>query len=247
MNSRMATVIGTLLLLACAATGWAGLVPEEYRSTDLGGRVLLGRLSHSELDGLAAKPGIGEVFNAASWDGQQLGTQWAFSCGAQVETPAVKRELDSRGDGYVWTDHRFVGGRFFLAADGPWDRRGMVAGKLYETRMAVTETYVTHKRVRVDLALEGYGMDENGGWVRWLVNKCLAWGETGEGRMPLAYPLLLDTACQPTRDDGYWYEMGEITIKIESRSPARLLDGEGGDVPAPARPSTWGAVKAIYR
>ena len=116
----------------------------------------------------------------------------------------------------------------------------------------VTETYEWAKVTKVEMLVEAWGMDQHGRAVRFVISKCLIWGDTDLGRMPPTYPPLLDAACQPTRTEGYWYEVGGITIKIDRKSALTTLDSGStesatGDAPAAARPSSWGAIKVVYR
>jgi len=53
--------------------------------------------------------------------------------------------------------------------------------------------------------------------------------------MPPNYPALIDPACNPARTLGAWWDFFSISISLTP------------DCATPAKPSTWGSLKAIYR
>ena len=53
--------------------------------------------------------------------------------------------------------------------------------------------------------------------------------------MPAGYPAMLDPTCAPTRTLGAWWNFTSVTITLTP------------DCATPAKPSTWGSLKAIYR
>ena len=53
--------------------------------------------------------------------------------------------------------------------------------------------------------------------------------------MPAGYPAMLAPTCAPTRTLGAWWNFTSITITLVP------------ECSTPAKPSTWGSLKAIYR
>jgi hypothetical protein len=242
-------VIPALVILAAVSvsTSWAAPNAGTYRSTDMGGPVFTGRITQSEDEGLGNKPGAGDVLGWASWDGSQLGTQWAVTCGVQY-APQVRRDyIDVKGNGTVVLTNTFIGGSFFLSENGPWGGGGPTLGKLTRTDFIVETTYLAFNPVGAAIDVTSRGIDRFGRPVIITSTKCTAWGEVA-GRAPENYPELLDMECQVGRNEGYWWDAGDVTILIVRRGSEFSTAPESGDdmVATPDR-RTWGSVKTLYR
>lgn len=241
-------VIPALVILAAvsASTGWAAPNAGTYRSTDMGGPVFTGRMTQSEDEGLGLKPGAGDVLGWASWDGSALGTQWSVTCGVQYAPQGRKGEMDSKGYGAVMLTNTFLGGMFILSDTGPWGGNAPVVGKLIRTDFTVETTYEAFKALSQAIVVTSRGIDGFGRPVVITSTKCTGWGEVTDGRLQ-DYPELVDMECQGGRDEGYWWDAGDVTILILRRDDGVSITPESVEaVAAPDRP-TWGFVKTLYR
>jgi len=243
------TVLAAASVLVIATASWAEVMPGTYGSTDVGGKVLVPRASQSE-DLLVPKPGIGDIFNLASWDGGKLGTQWSIMCSTQPGPKTVKGDLDDKGNGTIETHNYFTGGSFFLARQGPWGGEINSLGTITEVRLRVVESYLGFWLVKMNVSMEALGrIGIAGKIVRFTTTDCSTWGET-DSQAPSGYPSMLDYVCEPTRTTGYWWELGNVTVEIRDPFKGRLqIDPAAANRDAVAAPqnTSWGRVKQIYR
>jgi len=230
----------TLLLLALcpilvSPAIAADPAPGVYESTDLGGLVLLGRATQSWGAPLNALLGVGDVFNATSWDGGALGTQWRFSCGVQPAAQTVQDFRDAAGTGAVVFTNTFDGGTFFLSKTGPWgDGANDLTGVIVVTRLVVTVRYVNNVPQESRLNVDADGrFDGSSCTLTFVIANGIGGGDTDLLPKPPGYPDFLDPACEPTRVHGSWGDISQITMRI--------------DCPVPGRRSTWGSLKTLYR
>jgi hypothetical protein len=218
-------------LVALAATAHAAPVAGTYMSVDLGGAMLAGRASQSWAMANNASQGQNDVFNARSWDGSALGTQWGFSCGIQPDPHTVQDDRVS-GTGFVVVTNTFSGGTFFLGP-GPW---GSGTGTLGTAAMTsvVSSFYIDFQlvSVREDITWNG-DFDASDCRVRFTSQAGDVLGNTGVLPFPASYPGLLDPACSPSRVHGSWAGVPRITMQITC--------------PVSAEPALWSSVKARYR
>ncbi len=236
--SRMALAALATLAIAATAALAAAPVPGTYLSTDLGGLVLLGRGSQSWVAPLNANQGMGDVFNSASWNGAALGTQWTFGCGVQ---PSQQTTTDNRvgGTGTVVFNNTFIGGNFFLSRFGPWgDGVNDLTGTVNLTQADVTLQYVNIGGVSTPvgsrLNLNSSGQFNGSSCIlTYTIANGIGLGDTDLAPFPPNYPALIDPNCTPTRSNGSWGDVKDIAMLIEC--------------PVPARGTTWGAVKQLYR
>lgn len=248
MKRAIRVLLGVLLASALATAASADILPGIYRSFDLGGDVDVPRASQSEDADLVPKPGVGDVFHLASWDGLGLGAQWAITCGVQNAPRIVKGTLDEKGNGTIVEVNRFEGGTFFLSRYGPWgDKLDDANGFMAEVRVTVTTDYVENWAVRVRVAAEGWGCAGTAGSiVRFTTSECTEWGRA-RGWMPSDYPRLLDPVCDPVRTHGYWWELGGVTIEIRPGLKKVVRPWVGAKAATEPRPLSWGQLKVIYR
>ena len=221
--------------LAASVTFAASPIPGLYRSVDLGGTVLLGRASQSWAQPLNAQNGIADVFNAQSWNGSVLGTQWLFRCGIQPAAEIVQDYRDGSGTGAVIFTSTFTGGAYWLSRFGPWgDGVNDLTGTIGATHEIVTVTYVTGFPVESRVNMDANGMfDGSSCLLRFVISNGVGGGDTDLLPKPAGYPDFLDPACAPSRLYGSWGDVMDISMYI--------------DCPVDAHRSTWGRVKQIYR
>lgn len=241
-------VIPALMILAAVSVSTSSAAPNAgtYRSTDMGGPVFTGRMTQSEDEGLGLKPGAGDVFGWASWDGSRLGTQWSVSCGVQYAPQVQRGGLDGKGYGTVTVANHFVGGTFYLSEVGPWGGNAPSIGRIVTTDFTAETTYEAFKAIGQSIVVTSRGMDGYGRLVIITSSRCTAWGEVA-GRLE-GYPELADMQCQAGRDEGYWWDAGDMTILIQKRSSGVSITPES-PVDAVATPDgrSWGSVKTLYR
>jgi hypothetical protein len=231
-----------LLLLTCVclvalttAPAAADPVAGTYYSTDLGGSLLIGRYTNSRTSA-ALSGGVGDVFLAQSWDGTTLGTQWDLRC---AYAPSAYVTVDHRTGGVGGVDYTrtYTGGTFFFAA-GPW---GSGTGVLGTSQVQTTVQYINIGGVSTPMSFRdnihttgtfaggvcaltffqsnGY----NGGDT--------AWPSTPS--KPAGYPVFLDASCGSGGLYGSWGNINKVTFMIQCSTPTK--------------PSTWGAVRKLYR
>ncbi len=231
----VAALVPVLSSLALAASPASG----TYNSADLGGAVLTGRGSQSWSAPANAAQGAGDVIHSESWDGSTLGTQWRFACGVQSGPQGVQ---DNRvaGTGTVVFTNTFAGGTFFLSKTGPWgDAVNDLTGTTGATHAIVTVQYVNIGGNSTPVASR-LNIDSNGQFdgstctLTFVIANGLGQGDTDSNPpKPATYPGFLDTACGATRIYGSWGDISQLTLRV--------------DCPVPARNTTWGSLKSIYR
>jgi len=237
---RLGISILAVAALAVAATALAGPpLNGTYQSTDLGGPLELGRYSEAFAapDGGLA-PGV--TYNAQSFDGADLATQWWYYCGTMVAPPMLL--IDSvnpaTGNGNRTYMKTFVGGFIWLSGAGPWangdpDYNGIVDSyTLFETI-----TYTNWNRVAAVFSIDATGHFNN------YSTSCMTFGigngsqagSTDWGDTPPAdYPALLQQdTCDPVMTLGTWWNMHTITLTITGCT-------------VPVDETTWGAFKSLY-
>ncbi|NOT33917.1 MAG: hypothetical protein HOP12_07080 [Candidatus Eisenbacteria bacterium] len=236
--------VATALMLSALPALAAMPTPGIYFSTDLGGQVLLGRGSQSWIAPLNVNRGLGDVFNAQSWTPEGapdvsieglLGTQWIFQCGVQLAPQGQVDNRDANGNGTVIFTNVFTGGIFFLSKNGPWgDGINDLTGQIFTTTAIATVVYVNSIPIQSRLNLDTYGQFDGSSCVlRFAIANGVGLGDTDLLAFPPEYPPLMDTDCAPTRVNGSWGDIKDITLQIEC--------------PVPTRSGTWGSVKTRYR
>ncbi len=225
------SVLACAALLAVAATAFANPVVGTYRSTDLGGALFTGHASQSWTAAANASNGVGDVYNALSWNGA-LGTQWGLSCGIQG-APQLVQDNRVAGTGTVVYTNSFAGGRFYFN-NGPWCSSAQCAGNISQTVEVVTVQYVSNIPAASVININTSGTFDNSNCnLTFAIGNGIGLGDTDGGPKPATYPDFLDTACNGTRTFGSWGDIITITARV--------------DCPVPVRQSTWGALKAAYR
>lgn len=230
MNRCFQVITAALALTAVVSTAAiAAPVAGTYRSTDLGGALFTGRASQSWVAPANAAGGAGDVYNAESWDGALLGTQWAIQCGLQGGPQGVQDNRVS-GTGTVVYTNVFNGGTFYFNP-GPW---GFGTGTIANTVEIVTVQYVSNVPMAAVVNINTNGQFDNSNCLlTFAIANGFGQGDTDGGPKPATYPAFLDPACAPTRLFGSWGDVITIVARI--------------DCPVPARSTTWGGLKSLYR
>ena len=236
----MKTVIALLLILGMAVPVMAGAPANgTWKSTDLGGPVLLG--TYSEYWPAGTKLTVNNTLNEQSWDGATLGTQWWWYCPWQVAPPTlVLDNVDGAGNGIKIWRVDYTGGYCWLSGTGPWGTGDPSYLALIDSWTdIVTETYAafvevgTVKTQNAAGTFQGYNLDC---MTLSLANKEKL-GDTNGGPLPAGFPNFWDwTICADVGTDGpgEWGEVDDITLTIT------------GCETVPVEEKTWGAVKQIY-
>lgn len=208
--------------------------PGTYTSVGIGfgsEDVLKGRGSNSRP---AVDVGVDNVFNAQSWDGAALSTQWNFICGIST-SQITDNNLDGGGNGEIIFTTEYSGGTFFLSKDGPW---GDTVNDLTGTINALTRvTTLVHVNFVAVAAVENVNtsgvFDGSDCILAFEINNNVGLGDTDSNPpLPIDYPLFLDLACAPTRIHGSWGDIKDIIMLIQC--------------PVPTHETTWGQVKALF-
>lgn len=231
-------ILAALALTASASLAGAPL-PGDYKSTDIGGTIPPGRYTEGwDAGGSAILAGVTQ--NCGSWDGSVLGGVWKYTCGTATG-PAVLLGgyVSPQGNGNRTYMVIYTGGTFWLSGTGPWangdtDYPGVFTNYVeYETIQYsnwVPISSVTN--VQSAAHFDNYGTFCMG----FSIGNGSRVGTTDLGDVfPADYPAMLTPACAPTRTLGAWWDFTSITITLTP------------DCATPAKPSTWGSLKAIYR
>ncbi len=239
---RFATtfVLLAALALTVSASFAAAPLPGDYKSVDIpGGTIPAGRYT----EGWDASGGAllgGTTQNCGSWDGSVLDGVWKYTCGTATG-PAVQigGYVNPSGYGTRTFMMTFTGGIFWLSGTGPWangdaDYPGVFDSYVEYETITYSAWVPTHAVTNVQAAAHfnnyptlcmGFSIG-NGSRV----------GTTDLGNvMPAGDPARLDPACNATRTLGAWWDFTNISITLTP------------DCVTPAKPSTWGSLKAIYR
>ena len=238
---RLATTFAILAALALTASASlaAAPLPGTYMSTDIGGTIPAGRYTEGwDADGGALLASTTQ--NCGSWDGSVLGGVWKYTCGtATAPATLLYSTVNAQGYGTRTYMMPFSGGIFWLSGSGPWangdpDYPGVFDSYVeYETITysnwipvsAITNVQVAAHFNNYPTLCMAFSIG-NGSRV----------GTTDLGNvMPADFPAMLDPTCNPTRTLGAWWNFTSITITLTP------------DCATPAKPSTWGSLKAIYR
>ncbi len=231
---RQTTLLAIILVLAIAPLAVAAPTPGTYNTPSLGGTMLEGRATNSWSMPANGAMGMNDVWNSMSWDGSLLGTEWKFQC---ATSPAMHAVVDNRiaGTGTVIITAAYDGGTFFMSKDGPWgDGLGDDTGTLSGTTIITTLQYVSNVLVdgRENISASGI-FDEDGCFLTFLLTNGIRVGDTTMGPKPMGYPGFLAPDCSPTRTDGSWSDIVDVSVRI--------------DCPVSVEESTWGRIKSNYR
>jgi hypothetical protein len=232
-----ATILALLAILVFAGTAAAvDPTPGLYSSSSSSGVPFPeGRGSQSNENPGNANQGLGDVYNAQSWDLGVLGDKWRFECGVQNAVQGIV----CAGNFFTFTN-TFVGGTFFLHKNGPWgDGVNDLTGTINTTTSIINvpvqscPNYVPIGPAVGNVTTTGQ-FDNSSCTLRFVIGNLVGEGDTDlVGPLPANYPPLLDTACNDTRVNGSWGQTVDISLLIEC--------------PTPSEPGTWGTLKSLYR
>lgn len=238
---HLATTLLVVGALAVAASALAGPpLPGEYKTTDLGGVVSLGRYTEGWAPGGAALlPGV--TLNAQSWNGATLGSEWSYRC-ATTTAPAVMltNTVNASGNGNRTYMKQFVGGQIWLSGTGPWaNGDASYPGVIDSYTEFETIQYANFvpvaavTNVQATAHFDAYPND----CMAFQVSNGVEVGSTAlGGTKPADYPDFLSAGtCTPDAPEGAWWNFLTMTLSISSGCAT------------PSRPSSWGALKAVYR
>jgi hypothetical protein len=211
-----------------------------YKTTDNGGTISTGRYTEGwAAGGAALAPGT--TLNAESFDGASLGTEWRYSCSTETGPAVLLYDtVDINGNGNRAYKKTFVGGTIWLSGTGPWANGDPSYPGVIDT-YAEFETLMFSEGVQVAAitnvqANAHFDAYPTQCMTFYVSNGSLVGGTAFGQTKPAGYPdLLLAGSCSPTAPEGAWWNMMTMTLTVSSGCST------------PARPSTWGAVKTLYR
>ena len=239
---RSATSLAVLVCLGLvvAAASLAGPpIPGNYQSSDLGGPISTGRYTEGWLPGGGALL-AGTVQNCGSWNGTALGTEWQYTCGTMLTNGTLVYDaVDANGNGNRTTACVFVGGKLWLSGTGPWGN-GDPSYPGHFTSYVEWETvqYVNWVPLFAVTNVQSVARFDNypATCMTFSIANGVRVGTTELGGIkPPNYPDLLDPSCNPTRTLGAWWTMQSLTISITPSCGT------------PAKATTWGVLKNLYR
>lgn len=240
--NRLATtfVILTALILTAAASLAGPPVPGDYKSTDLGGPISVGRYTEGWDVGGGSPHGTNTTQNCGSWNGTALGTEWRYTCGtATVPAIVIFNTVNAQGNGNRTYMCPFTGGQLWLSGSGPWANGD-------PDYQGVFDSYVEYETVQYSnwVPISAITNVQSAAHFNNYPVICMSFsiangsrvGTTDLGNVfPAGYPAMLDPACGATRTLGAWWTMTSLTISIVA------------DCATPSKTSTWGSLKAHYR
>lgn len=237
MKRHATMLLAATLTLALAIPALANPVNGTYNSTDLGGQLLTGRASTHRT---GINSGFPHVFHIQSWNGAALGTQYEISCGQSTSMNVQDNRVAGVGD--IIYSSTYTGGTFtFFAGGWPW---GDGSGTLNTTNLTTTVTYImlSGNSTPVGARVNGSssGVFQGGCALTFAIANGTGVGETTSLNpaitLPADYPVFLDGTCAPASPSsqfGTWGSVTQITFMTDCATPART--------------STWGQLKTIYR
>jgi len=238
---RLATTFAILAVLALTVSAsLAGPpLPGNYMSTDIGGTIPPGRYTEGwDLGGGALLGGTTQ--NCGSWDGSSLGGVWKYTCGtATGPATLLYNTVNAQGYGVRGYMIPYVGGTFWLSGTGPWANGDPDYPGVFDSYVEFeTITYSAWVPISAVTNVQSAAHFDNYGTfcMGFSIGNGSRVGTTDLGNvMPAGYPAMLDPTCAPTRTLGAWWDFTSITIVLTP------------DCATPAKPSTWGSLKSIYR
>jgi hypothetical protein len=225
-----------ILLLAAAALAGPPLTG-SYNSTDMGGPVYVGRYTEGwDVGGGALLANT--TFNAESWDGSVLGTQWRYWCATESGNGMLLvNTVDANGNGNRTYMNTFNGGYIWLSGTGPWangdpDYPGVI-DHYVEFETITYSNWVPIAAVTNVQATAHFNNYPAQCMTFYIGNGSrVATTELGDP-VPSNYPPFLDPSCGATRTQGASWNFFTITLTI-----ANCTVG--------THETNWGAIKSMY-
>jgi len=231
--TTLLAVLATATLTATAA--FAAVNTGTYQSTDLGGQLLTGRAS---VHRTGINSGLPHVLHGQSWNGATLGTQWELRCATNNAGFGTTDLRNASGTGVVIYTSAYQGGQFELFnTGGAW---GDGVATLATTTVVSTVQFVNFIPVASVVNGNTSGVFAGGCALTFGIANGNGVGETTSLNpaitKPADYPVFTDATCGPAgagQQFGTWGTVITLTMAI--------------DCATPAKPSTWGSVKTLYR
>jgi hypothetical protein len=235
----MRLLLTLFLLIIISAPVLAGPpVNGTYTSTDIGGTMLPGRYSESWYP---TKFSINNTLNEQSWNGA-LGTQWHWYCPwVSIPPTLLLNTVDGFGNGIKIWRVTYTGGYCWLDGAGPWaGGDASYLANITTWNAIVTETYVNFVEVGTvrnhdaRATFVGYGLT----CMSLSVSNTAKLGDTNGGPLPAGFPdFWFWNPCVDigTAGPGEWGNVNSITYSIFGCETIAV------------EPTTWGAVKSLYK
>lgn len=234
----------SLFLVSAASADPLPPVDGTYNSPDqaAGGLMLTGRFSEAWNSGFEG--GVGNTIFAESWDGSVLGTQWQVWCASIAAPPTLVSDTRVGGTGDVVYSTMYAGGRFMLAATGPWSADNLTnfTGNLQSLSVLSTHQYLMGNRigVRSNITMVGVFDQLYASWGTTCMDYSIQNGSIlGSSPAPLApnFPPYLDPVFCPafggSVNMGAWGDVDHHTLVITGCA-------------VPVEPASWGGIKSRY-
>lgn len=240
---RNANVIFAMLIILVAGSAFAACpdrvgtwssIPESNPDYPL----LNGRVSEAWCNGAPGEPG--NMQNAMSWDGTDLGLEWQlFDMAINAAGPYVVFDGVSGGNGIRIYQTEYDGGEFFLGGMGEWTIDDTeLFGQVNDYLVLATVTYVGGEAVAAVSNITFTGTFDacpeddpgaDGCWIDFAIaNAALVWKTGDAAPMPADFPPFLCGA-----DAGELHTTSDITLGIDCL-----------EIATEAR--SWTDIKSIY-
>jgi hypothetical protein len=224
-------VFAGLLLIAGTASAQC---PHTVGIFHAPGDFLGGRASEAWCTG---EPGAGNIENAMSWDGANLGTEWHIWGMTSNEPVIIADNLDMYGNGTLVYRTTYDGGQFWLGPTGPWgdginDLTGVLTSYVVDATLTLVGGMVVGAASNISFAGDFTECPENNDCVIQfaIANAMMVWRPVDPeywGAMPGNYPGFL---CGNT---GELFDACCVTVSIQCA--------------VPNEESTWGSLKSLYQ
>jgi hypothetical protein len=198
------------------------------------GTMLAGRGSNSWSGPANGGNGVGNVFNAQSWDGATLGTEWIFSCGVSTSQSVTDNRIN--GTGNVLFTTIYGPGTFWLSKDGVWgDNVNDYTGTTTSLTRQTTVSWVNGEpTAAVENAVTLGHFDDSDCSLDFAISNAIGFGDTDALPFPASgYPALLDTDCTSPRADGSWGDIISLSMQIHC--------------PVSVQETSWSQTKVLYK
>jgi len=211
------------------------------------GQFLNGRFSEAYIGGGQGQ--VGNTVHALSWDGTALGTEWGVFCPVlDVPPELIENGLDANGNGHLTWRSTYRGGTFWLSGAGAWGGGDpFYTGIVYDYVHTTTMQYLNWQIVGYDTNAQLKGLfDYYESCIMLTIANATLVGM--DGVPPADYPVLkhggpsgptfgpgTTDVCEDAVDvHGEWGDVHSITLVINNCGLA-------------TQPTSWGAVKSLYR
>lgn len=209
-----------------------------YKSTDLGGTMLIGR--YSELY-FPTRLTVNNTVNEMSWDGATLGTQWHWYCPWILIPPTLLLDtVDGAGNGQKIWHVVYTGGFCWLDGSGPWGG----GDPSYLATIDTWSSIVTEGYTAFVLTSSIRSVNSSGTMVAYN-DDCMTieisnnemLGQTGGGSLPANFPDFWDWfSCTNIGNTGpgEWGDVESITFIVLGCETVSNTE------------ASWGEIKKLY-